>query len=397
MSEVFPAVAPAETIAEAPGVRTPLAHLGGARRRPWIGRLVFVAVVALLAAVPTILDDPTRTRQWAEYLCYAALAIGIDIAWGYGGMLVLGQGLFFGLGAYAMGMHLSLEQVGPGQLPSFMALYGDQTDLPLVWKPFEHLWVSVALALLVPMALAGAFGWLVFSRRVRGPYFAVLSQAMALIFTLIMVGQLKTFAGTNGLTDFQTVFGRNKYEPGTNTFLYFVAAGLLVVVFLLAVHIVRSRYGRLLVAVRDREDRVRFLGYNPAVAKTFGFVVAAGMAGAAGAVAAPVIGIVAPNQFGTLPSILMVCWVAVGGRGTLYGAVIGAILVNWGSTRVSEQWPDTWQYVQGLVFIVVVAFVPGGLVGLAKLIGGRFARRPAKSAAIPTTEAATTRDGLVAT
>jgi urea transport system permease protein len=295
-------------------------------------------------------------------------------------------------------MHLSLEQVGPGQLPSFMALYGDQTDLPLVWKPFEHLWVSVALALLVPMALAGAFGWLVFSRRVRGPYFAVLSQAMALIFTLIMVGQLKTFAGTNGLTDFQTVFGRNKYEPGTNTFLYFVAAGLLVVVFLLAVHIVRSRYGRLLVAVRDREDRVRFLGYNPAVAKTFGFVIAAGMAGAAGAVAAPVIGIVAPNQFGTLPSILMVCWVAVGGRGTLYGAVIGAILVNWGSTRVSEQWPDTWQYVQGLVFIVVVAFVPGGLVGLVRLIGGRFARRPADSAvATPTTGATTTHDGLVAT
>ena len=131
-----------------------------------------------------------------------------------------------------------------------------------------------------------------------------------------------------------------------------------------------------MLAVRDREDRVRFLGYNPAVAKTFGFVVAAGMAGAAGAVAAPVIGIVAPNQFGTLPSILMVCWVAVGGRGTLYGAVLGAILVNWGSTRVSEQWPDTWQYVQGLVFIVVVAFIPGGLVGLGRMIG-----RPARAAA----------------
>jgi urea transport system permease protein len=398
MSELFPAVSPAETVPQATGVQTPLSYLGGSRRNPWIGRIVFLVAIALLAALPTILDDPTRTRQWAEYLCYAALAIGIDIAWGYGGMLVLGQGLFFGLGAYAMGMHLTLEQVGPGQLPSFMSLYGDQTELPLVWKPFEHLWVTVVLALVVPMALAGAFGWLVFSRRVRGPYFALLSQAMALIFTLIMVGQLKTFAGTNGLTDFQTVFGRNKYDPGTNTFLYFVAAGLLVVVFLVALHLVRSRYGRLLLAVRDREDRVRFLGYNPAVAKTFGFVVAAAMAGAAGAVAAPVIGIVAPNQFGTLPSILMVCWVAVGGRGTLYGAVLGAILVNWGSTRVSEQWPDTWQYVQGLVFIVVVAFIPGGLVGLARLIGGRFVRRQtAASTAAVAAEPAATQEGLVAT
>jgi urea transport system permease protein len=348
--------------------------------------------------VPTILDDPTRTRQWAEYLCYAVLAIGIDIAWGYGGMLVLGQGLFFGLGAYAMGMHLSLEQVGPGELPRFMVLYGDQTELPLVWRPFEHLWLTAVLALLIPMLLAGLFGWLVFSRRVRGPYFALLTQAMALIFTLIMIGQLKTFAGTNGLTDFQQVFGRNKYAPETNTFLYGVAAVVLVLVFLVGRHLVRSRYGRLLVAVRDREDRVRFLGFNPAVAKTFAFVVAAGMAGAAGAVAAPVIGIVAPNQFGTLPSILMVCWVAVGGRGTLYGAVVGAILVNWGATRVSEQWPDTWQYVQGLAFIVVVAFVPGGIVGGLRLLRERIARRgPAPAVADRTTGEPGTAEGLVTT
>ncbi len=229
-------------------VRTPLSVLGGPDRNPWVGRLVFLAAVALLALVPTIVDDPTRTRQWAEYLCYAALAVGIDIAWGYGGMLVLGQGLFFGLGAYAMGMHLSLEQVGPGELPRFMALYGDQTELPLVWRPFESLGVTLVLALAIPMAIAGLFGWLVFSRRVRGPYFALLTQAMALIFTLIMIGQLKTFAGTNGLTDFQTVFGRNKYAPSTNTFLYGVAAVVLVAVFLVGRQLVRSRFGRLLVA-----------------------------------------------------------------------------------------------------------------------------------------------------
>ena len=391
--------APAETIPEAKVVRTPLAHLGGRSRNPWIGRALFVGVVALVALLPAILDDPTRTRQWAEYLCYAAIAVGIDIAWGYGGMLVLGQGVFFGLGAYAMGMHLTLEQVGDGEIPPFMSLYGDQTELPLVWKPFGNLWVSAGLALVIPMAVAGGLGWLVFSRRIRGPYFALLTQATALVFFLIMIGQLKTFAGTNGLTDFQTVFGRNKYEPGTNTFLYFVAAGMLLVVFLVGWHLVHSRFGRLLLAVRDREDRVRFLGYNPAVTKTFAFVVAAGMAGAAGAVAAPVIGIVAPNQFTVLPSILMLCWVAVGGRGTLYGAVIGAVLVGWGKTRFSEGWPSGWQYLQGALFVVVVAFIPGGLVGLGRLLRQATSRRRTRpTAAAPSdAPAAVPPDGLVAT
>jgi urea transport system permease protein len=397
MTDVLPSTTPGETAPAAKVVRTPLSYLGGTRRSPWIGRAVFLAAVALLVAWPSLLDDPTRTRQWAEYLCYASIAVGIDIAWGYGGMLVLGQGVFFGLGAYCMGMHLTLEQVGPGQIPSFMSLYGDQTELPLVWKPFGNLWVSVVLAVVVPMVVATALGWLVFSRRIRGPYFALLTQATALIFFLILIGQLKTFAGTNGLTDFQTVFGRNKYEPATNRFLYFVAAGLLVAVFLVGRHLVRSRYGRLLLAVRDREDRVRFLGYNPAVAKTFAFVVAAGMAGAAGAVAAPVIGIVAPNQFTVLPSILMLCWVAVGGRGTLYGAVIGALLVGWGRTRFSESWPSGWQYMQGTMFVVIVAFVPGGIVGLVKLVAHvRRAPAPAEAPAAATGSAARP-DGLVAT
>ena len=316
--------------------------------------------------LPTFLDDPTRTRQWAEYLCYAALAVGIDIAWGYGGMLVLGQGLFFGLGAYAMGMHLTLEQVGPGRAAELHVAVRRPDELPLIWRPFEHLWVSVVLALLIPMVLAGAFGWLVFSRRVRGPYFALLSQAMALIFTLIMVGQLKTFAGTNGLTDFQTVFGRNKYDPDTNTFLYFVAAGVLS-----SCSSSPATSSEPLRAAARRRARPRGPGALPRLQPGRRQDVRLrrrrrhGRGGRG--VAAPIIGIVAPNQFGTLPSILMVCWVAVGGRGTLYGAIIGAILVNWGATSVSEQWPDTWQYVQGLLFIVVVAFIPGGLVGLFKL------------------------------
>jgi urea transport system permease protein len=374
--EVQPATSGAVPAETSPArARSPLARLGGRHTSAWVGRGVFLAVVACVAVWPAVLDDPTRTRQWAEYFCYAAIAVGIDIAWGYGGMLVLGQGLFFGLGAYAMGMHLSLEQVGPNELPQFMSLYGDQTELPLIWRPFDNLWVSAGLAVVVPMIVAGLFGWLVFSRRIRGPYFALLTQAMALIFYLVLVGQLKLTAGTNGLTNFSTIFGRDKYDEGTNTFLYYLAAIVLGIVFVVGWWLMRTRYGRLLVAVRDREDRVRFLGYNPAVTKTFAFAVAAGMAGAAGAVAAPVIGIVAPNQFTVLPSILMLCWVAVGGRGTLYGAILGAVLVGWGRTTFSESRPDDWQYLQGLLFVVAIAYVPGGIVGLFKSAGNRRRRR----------------------
>jgi urea transport system permease protein len=315
------------------------------------------------------------------------IAVGIDIAWGYGGMLALGQGVFFGLGAYCMGMYLSLEQVESGQLPQFMALYGDQTELPLIWRPFESLWFAGAAALLVPMLVAGLLGWLVFRRRIRGPYFALLTQATALIFWLLLVGQLKVTAGTNGLTNFGTIFGRSKYEPGTNRFLFALAAAGLLAVLLIGRQLVRSRFGRLLVATRDGEDRVRFLGYDPAVVKTVAFVVAAGMAGLAGALAAPIIGIVAPNQFAVLPSILMITWVAIGGRGTLYGAVLGALLVSWGKTSVSESRPDDWLYIQGLLFVLVVAYAPGGLLGLVRsgraLVARRFSRDRASSVAPP--------------
>ena len=266
-----------------------------------------------------------------------------------------------------MGMYLSLEQVEAGQLPEFMRLYSDYDSLPWLWQPFQHLWLTVMLGVLVPVLVAGLGGWLVFRRRIRGPYFAILTQASALVFWLLLVGQLMLTAGTNGLTNFQTVFGRNKYEEATPTFLYYLAAGLLVVAVLMARQIVNSRYGRLLVAVRDGEDRVRFLGYDPAVTKTVAFAVGAGMAGAAGMLAAPIIGLVAPNQFTVLPSILIVGWVAVGGRGTIYGAVVGAVVVSLLRTRVSESRPEDWQYFQGLLFVVVVAFAPGGLAGLARL------------------------------
>lgn len=363
----------------------------------WPRRIALFVAVALLAAGPELPflmhGDPTRTRQWAEYLCYAVIAVGIDLVWGYGGMLALGQGVFFGLGAYAMGAHLSLEQVPDGTLPEFMRLYSDYESLPWIWQPFRHLGPTIALGVLVPTVVAALVGWLVFHRRIRGPYFALLTQASALVFWLLVVGQLKLTAGTNGLTNFQTVFGRGKYEHGTPRFLYYVAAAVLVAAVVIARQLVNSRYGRLLIAIRDGEDRVRFLGYDPAAAKTLAFAVSAALAGAAGMLAAPIIGLVAPNQFTVLPSILMVGWVAVGGRGTVYGALAGALIVSFLRTRVSESRPEDWQYFQGALFVLVVAFVPGGLAGLvravklrARTVFGRASRRAETAVGEPVVE-----------
>jgi len=274
--------------------------------------------------------------------------------------------VFFGFGAYIMGMHLTLENTKEGAIPSFMSLYSDYKELPWMWAPWRSLPVAVLGAVLIPTLAAAAIGWPVFSRRIRGPFFALLTQATALIFALLLVDQLPWTSGTNGLTSFTTVFGRSKYAPDTPDFLYWLAVGGLLVTLLVAWQVVHSRFGRLLLAVKDSEDRVRFLGYDPTVTKTVAFALSAGMAGLAGALAAPIIGIVAPQMFTVLPSILMVCWVAVGGRGTLWGAILGALLVSWTKTTVSEAWPEQWLYVQGLLFIVVVGFFPGGIAGLLK-------------------------------
>lgn len=344
--------------------RTPMSVLAPGRDSPWVGRAAFAALALALFAAPSAIGDASEVRQWAEWLCYAIIAVGLDIAWGYGGMLAMGQGLFFGVGAYSMGMYLSLEQVGKGELPTFMSDYGDFEKLPLFWRPFESFWFAAACAIILPVLLASLLGLLVFRNRIRGPFFAILTQSTAVIFALLLVGNLKYTAGFNGLTGFSTIFGRNKYQAGTNVWLFRVAAVGLLVVLAIAMKVVRSRYGKLLQATRDSENRVRFLGYNPTVVKTIGFAIAAGMAGLAGAIAAPVFGIVSPGQFDFLPSILMVCWVAVGGRGRLWGAVLGAIVVNWLRVNVSSEWPDSWFYVQGSLFIAVLAFFPGGIAGI---------------------------------
>jgi urea transport system permease protein len=330
-----------------------------------------VCAILLLVVAPAFLSD-FRLGLLAKYLCFAIIAVGIAIAWGNGGMLVLGQGLFFGLGGYSMAMYLKLQEAGSAGLPDFMTWSGVE-KLPVIWKPFEHAPVAILGAVLIPMVIAALLGYLIFHSRVRGPYFAILTQALAAAFVILLVGQQGLTGGTNGLTNIQTFFGLELADANDRRTLYLVVAVVLGVVYLIARQLLASRYGRLLVAVRDGEDRARFLGYNVTRVKVLAFAAAAGMAGIAGALFVPVVGIISPALLGIVPSIEMVIWVAVGGRASLAGAVAGALLVNWGKTEFSEQFPSQWTYALGALFVVVVAFAPLGLVGLVKSVRERLA------------------------
>ncbi|SCG39175.1 urea ABC transporter permease subunit UrtC [Micromonospora rifamycinica] len=324
----------------------------------------FALGAALLFAVAPLTLSDFRLSLLAKYLCVAMVAVGIGIAWGRGGMLTLGQGVFFGLGGYAMAMHLKLADAGPGQLPDFMQLYGQLDELPLWWRPFASPWIALPATVLLPMAVAFGLGSLVFRRRVRGAYFAILSQALAAAMVILLVGQQGTTGGTNGLTDIQGFFGYDLDDPVNQRMVYFIIAASLLALLALARQLIRSRYGELLVAVRDGEERVRFLGYDPAGVKLVGYVIAAGMAGLAGALFVPAVGIISPALIGIVPSIEFVIGVAVGGRATLLGPVLGAVAVAWARTALSERFPGTWTYLQGLLFVLVVAFLPGGLASL---------------------------------
>lgn len=352
--------------------------LTGSSRSDWVRRGIFLGIGLLLLVVAPALLSGFRLALLGKYLCFAIVAVGIDIAWGYGGMLTLGQGVFFGLGAYSMGMMLKLQEVGPGRLPDFMAWSGIR-ELPTLWKPFYNAWFALPAAIIIPMAVAAALGAAVFGRRVRGPYFAIMSQALVAAFAVLLVGQQALTGGTNGLTNITQILGYNLNHADNRRALYLVAVVCLGLVFLLARQVVQSRYGRVLMAVRDREDRVRFLGYNPTRIKVIAFSLSAGMAGLAGALFVPMVGIISPATIGVIPSIEMVIWVALGGRGTLVGAVIGALLVNFAKTSLSEAYPGGWLYLQGLLFVVVIAFAPKGLAGLA-----RFFKRAKKPAGQPT-------------
>ena len=331
-----------------------------------------LVTASLLLLAPAVLSD-FRLSLLAKFLCFAIIAIGIGLAWGQGGMLVLGQGLFFGLGGYAMGMHMKLAEAGAGQLPDFMSWSGVE-HLPALWAPFRSAWVAIPAAILLPMAIAAILGAAIFRQRVRGAYFAILSQALAAAFVIVLVGNQGLTGGTNGLTNFQSFFGLSLASPQDKRILYFVVVIVLLVVFLATRELVIGRYGRLLIAVRDDEDRVRFLGYDPTRVKLVAYVLAAGVAGLAGALFVPVVGIISPALLGVVPSIEMVIWVALGGRTALAWAAAGAVVVNWAKTSISEQFPSSWLYLQGLLFVVVILFLPKGIAGVVDSLRGLAAR-----------------------
>ncbi len=302
-------------------------------------------------------------------------------------MLVLGQGVFFGLGAYLMAMHLKLTDAGPGKAPDFMLLYGNGV-VPGWWEPMRSPVITVVLILLLPAAVAALLGVAIFRRRVKGAYFAILSQALAAAFAIFLVGQQTTTGGTNGLNGFRGFFGYNLYDPVNKQLLFFIAVTALLAMVVVVWHLYRSRFGELLVAVRDQEERVRFLGYNPANIKLVAYVVAAAMAGIAGALFVPIVGIISPADVGVVPSIAFIIGVAIGGRATLFGPVLGAIVVAYAQTTLSEQFPAFWTYFQGAMFMLVVAFLPGGIASLAGL-RGRFRRRTPAAAEPLITQSAT--------
>ncbi|WP_029895349.1 urea ABC transporter permease subunit UrtC [Nocardia brasiliensis] len=339
-----------------------------------------IAAILLFAVAPAVLSD-FRLNLLAKFLCFAIVAVGIGLAWGRGGMLTLGQGVFFGLGAYLMAMHLQLADAARlgNEVPEFMEIAGIR-ELPAFWRPFASAPVTLLAIAVLPALVAAMLGYGVFKRRVKGAYFAILSQALAAALAILLTGQ-QAIGGFTGLSDFRAFFGFKLSDPANRKMLFFIAAGTLLVVLALARQLMRSRYGELLIAVRDQEERVRFLGYDPANVKIVAYVVAAFFAGIAGALFTPIVGIISPADVGVVPSIALLIGVAIGGRTTLLGPVLGAIGVAWAQTALSEQFPSGWTYLQGVLFIVVIGFVPAGLAGVWLLAKDRLGNRFRRSAA----------------
>ncbi|MCI0546038.1 MAG: urea ABC transporter permease subunit UrtC [Candidatus Rokubacteria bacterium] len=357
------------------------------------GALLLIALPALNA---TRADSPLHVSDFTlnllgKFLAYAILALGIDLIWGYTGVLSLGHGVFFGLGAYAMGMHLMLEigtqSVYQNVLPDFM-VWNQVKELPLFWRPFYSWLFTLVAVLAVPAAVAFVFGYLTFRSRITGVYFSVITQALALCAWLMFNRNSLHLGGTNGLSGFKTIFGWALNEPATQRALYMATVVCLGLAFLGCRWITRSPVGKVLIAIRDSETRVLFSGYSPAAFKLFVFVVSAMLAGLAGALYVPQVGIITPAKIGVLPSIEMIIWVAVGGRGTLVGPVLGAVGVNWLQSILTTSYPDLWLLVLGSLFVGVVLLVPEGMVGGAAGLVAPFVRRgrraaPARAASPP--------------
>lgn len=337
------------------------------------GALAFLVLAALLLVVFPLALDLFRLNLVGKYLTYAFVAVGLVLCWGFGGILSLGQGIFFGLGGYCMAMFLKLEASSPENtaiqstpgIPDFMD-WNQVTELPWWWMPFKSFPLTIILIIAVPTLFAYLIGAAMFKRRVGGVYFAIITQAIAAILTILIIGQQGYTGGINGMTDLRTLLGWDIRTDSAKFILYFVNAILLLGVILAALFVKRSKFGRLLIAMRDKEDRVRFSGYDVANFKIFVFCLAAAFSAIGGAMFALQVGFMSPSFVGIVPSIEMVIFCAVGGRLSIFGAVYGALLVNYAKTSFSESFPELWLFAMGGLFIAVVMAFPMGLAGIWK-------------------------------
>jgi urea transport system permease protein len=334
--------------------------------------VAFVVFPILTIAVPP--DSPFHVSQYwvtliGKIMCYAIVAIAMDLVWGYTGILSLGHGLFFALGGYAMGMYL-MRQIGrEGQyqsdLPDFM-VFLDWKELPLAWWNSDQFWWCALLVVLVPGLLALVFGFFAFRSRVKGVYFSIITQALTFAAMLLFFRNATGFGGNNGFTDFKRILGMPITTPETRMVLFAFTAFTLILTLILARWIVTSKFGRVLTAIRDAETRVAFCGYNTVHYKLAIFTLSAVICGIAGALYVPQVGIINPSEMSPANSIEIAIWVAVGGRGTLTGAIIGAGLVNFGKSFFTQAFPEYWLYALGLIFILVTLFLPRGVMGLLR-------------------------------
>jgi urea transport system permease protein len=320
-----------------------------------------LAIAILLLLVLPLSLGPFWIGAVGKYLAFAFVAVGIVLAWGYCGILSLGQGIFFGIGGYAMAMFLKIEASAP-ELPDFM-IWSSVEALPAWWQPFHSFPFTLVAILLAPLIIAFPFSYAIFRKRVSGVYFAIVTLALALVMTVLIVGQQGETGGANGITDFNTLLGLDVISDTSKRIIYFLEVGLLLAVMTAAAWLLRTRFGKLLIAVRDREDRVRFSGYDTAMIKAFVFTVAAIMSSVGGALFTLQVGLITPTLIGTVASVEMVIYAAVGGRLSVAGAVMGALLVGFMKSFLSEQFPEIWLLFLGGMFIFVVAFMPNGLAG----------------------------------
>lgn len=331
-----------------------------------IERTAHLGIALLLLLVLPLTLDFFWLGAAGKYLCFAFVAVGIVLTWGYCGILSLGQGIFFGIGGYSMAMFLKIEASAP-DLPDFMA-WSSIEQLPIWWQPFSSLTFTIAMILLIPIIVAFPFAYAIFKKRVSGVYFAIVMLSLSLAMTVMIIGQQGGTGGANGITDFKTLLGLDIINDNSKRIIYFVEVCLLLTVVAAAAWLLHTRFGKILIAVRDREDRVRFSGYDTAMIKAFVFTVAAVLASVGGALYTLQAGLITPTLIGTVASVEMVIYAALGGRLSVPGAVIGALVVGFMKSFLSEQFPESWLFFLGGMFIFVVAFLPNGLAGVARSV-----------------------------